>query len=493
MRAFLDAVSHHAAEAPQRVAFRDDRNTLTRSRVLAEAGRLAAKLPVSARTIGVSLPNGCEWAVAQLACIASGRIVVPLPSFFSPDQSAHVMRDAGVDLVLTMPHQDVPTGVARLPVEITGAEGAPPAYRPGFGTIIYTSGTTGRPKGVRHESGQVGWSAAALARAIEANQNDRYLSVLPLALLLESICALVVAPLVGGSVQFDAAVSDSVGRGRPAGIGRAFELHAPTIGVLVPELLRAWLAELAYTRIEVPKSLRFLAVGGAAVPEGLAEIAWRAGIPVHEGYGLSECCSVVALNRPGQRVPGTVGRPLDGLSVALRDGEIFVDGPCVTDGYLGGGSASGAWATGDLGKMDAAGRLTVSGRRDAVIVLPSGRNVSPEWVETTILEDPRIICCAVVADGSELIAFVVPAPQAMDGFAKLAPEVVETSLSARCAGLPGYARPARVRLLSLEEARGAGLLTDNGRIRRQVARALLSDPLTFSPLPRHRDPNEITP
>jgi acyl-CoA synthetase (AMP-forming)/AMP-acid ligase II len=96
MRAFLDAVRRHAERAPDRPAYRDSRNELTRSVALAEAGRLAARLPRAARTIGLLLPDGCEWAVAQLACIAAGRRIVPLPPFFSADQSAHVLRDAGL-------------------------------------------------------------------------------------------------------------------------------------------------------------------------------------------------------------------------------------------------------------------------------------------------------------------------------------------------------------------------------------------------------------
>lgn len=476
MQTFFEAVAGHARRAPDRVAFTDPDGAITRVGLLADAARLVAALPPAARVVGLLLPNGRAYAVAQLALVASGRIAVPLPGFFSPAQIAHVVRDAGIELILVAPGGEgaAPEGVARQAVTVTGAPGAAPAFRAGYGTLIYTSGSTGQPKGVRHESGQVGWSAAALAEAIGAREDDTYLSVLPLSLLLENICALFIPALVGGSVHFDTPVSERIGRGAVTGIAEAFARHQPTTGVLVPELLRLWVVELAAARARAPDSLRFVAVGGAAVPPQVAEAAWNLGIPVHEGYGLSECCSVVAVNRPGRRVAGTVGEPLPGLTLSVVDGELHVDGPCVTDGYLRGAPALRPWPTGDLVALDADGRLTVSGRKDNLIVTPLGRNVSPEWVETALLSDPYIAACAVAADPDGLAALVVPVPPAAEWFAHAGRAAVEARIAAACAGLPPYARPARVRVIEMVPAKAAGLFTDNGRIRRRVARDLLA-------------------
>jgi long-subunit acyl-CoA synthetase (AMP-forming) len=477
MRTFFEAVVGHANRMPDRIAFSDAAGELTRGGLLGDAARLATRLPASARTIGLLLPNGREWAVAQFACVAGGRIVVPLPSFFSPQQLGHVIRDAGVDLVLTTAAAgaSMPAGPPIFPIALTGEAGAVPDFNPGYGTIVYTSGSTGQPKGVRHESGQVAWSAAALAEAIGATEDDSYLSVLPLSLLLESICAIFIPALVGGRSHFETALSDTFGRGLPAGIAAAFARSRPTTGVLVPELLRLWVGELLGHGERAPDSLRFVAAGGAAVPPGLAQAAWQVGIPVHEGYGLSECCSVVAVNRPGARAARTVGRPLPGLAVSIRNGEIHVDGPCVTDGYLGGAAAARPWATGDLGALDGEGRLVVFGRSDNLIVTSLGRNVSPEWVETAILDDPGIAFCAVAADGAGLAALVVPTPQAAAWFGEAGP-TRDNWIAARCASLPLYARPTRVEVISLADARAAGLLTSNGRVRRNVARELLAAP-----------------
>lgn len=474
MRDFIEALAGHARRAPDAPLFSDAGGTLSRAGLLGEAAALAARLPRKARVVGLLLPNGRGFAVAQLACVLGGRIAVPLPTFFSPSQLDHVMRDAGVDLVLTNEAGRI-SALPCLPVVLSAAGvadgvkvGEVEAHS-GFGQIIYTSGSSGQPKGVRHESGQIGWSACALATAIAAQDGDSYLSVLPLPLLLETICAVFVPALVGGRCHFETELAEAVGRGAAAGIAAAFASHRPSVGVVVPELLRVWVGELMAAGAMAPSSLRFVAAGGAAVPPGLAAAAWRLGIPVHEGYGLSECCSVVALNRPGARTPGTVGVPLPGVSVTLRDGEILVDGPSVTDGYLGGPVARRPWATGDLGAMDANGVLTVFGRKDNLIVTAFGRNVSPEWVETALLEDPAVAFCAVVADGAGLAALVVPSPAAAD----LPLAELEARVAACCAALPAYARPGRVERVALSAARSLGLLTDNGRVRRPVAQRLM--------------------
>ena len=226
-----------------------------------------------------------------------------------------------------------------------------------------------------------------------------YLSVLPLPLLLELICGIVIPVLVGGSVHYDGAAAQSVGVGAPCNIAEAFERTRPTTSVLVPQLLALYAGQLMASGERPPKELRFVAVGGAAVPPALAQAARQLGIPAYEGYGLSECASVVAVNRPGASREGTVGQPLPGLGVAIEDGEIVVQGPTIMDGYLHGDATPRRWRTGDFGSLDADGFLTVYGRLDDLIVTPYGRNLSPEWIETMLLGDPRIGACVLCLAG----------------------------------------------------------------------------------------------
>jgi long-subunit acyl-CoA synthetase (AMP-forming) len=344
----------------------------------------------------------------------------------------------------------------------------------GFGQIIYTSGSTGQPKGVRHQSGQIAWSAAALGSATGAAATDSYLSVLPLPLLLETICSIFIPTRLGANVHFDTGLAEQVGRGDATGIANAFETHRPTMSVLVPQLLKHWVAELRRAGQPAPSSLRFVAVGGAPVPRQVADAAWSLGIPVHEGYGLSECCSVVAVNRPKERRPGTVGQPLSGLSVSIDDGEIVVDGPSITDGYLGQEPTHRPWRTGDLGEIDRDGFLTVHGRKDSLLVTSFGRNVSPEWIETMLLADPRIAFCTVAGHGEpHLTALLIPSRQGAAWFARATRADILELLSGYCADAPEYAVPRACVVVSLEEALNNQLLSNGRPIRKNVGKFVL--------------------
>jgi len=275
--------------------------------------------------------------------------------------------------------------------------------------------------------------------------------------------------MLGAYVHFDTALAEQVGRGDAKGISRAFDLKQPTTSVVVPQLLKQWVGELLAGSNRAPSSLRFVAVGGAPVPQQVAEKAWQLGIPVHEGYGLSECCSVVAVNRPGERRPDTVGRPLSGLNVSIDDGEIVVNGPSVTDGYLGQGPAQKPWRTGDLGAVDQDGFLRINGRKDSLIVTSFGRNVSPEWIETMLLGDQRVAFCAVVGHGEPyLTAVIVPSGPGEDWFANATYSDVLSLISNRCSGAPEYAVPRAFVVTSFQEAVSDQLLTNGRPARREI-------------------------
>jgi long-subunit acyl-CoA synthetase (AMP-forming) len=298
--------------------------------------------------------------------------------------------------------------------------------------------------------------------------------VLPLPLLLETICAIFIPTSLGAYVHFDTDLAERTGRGDVTGIAKAFETHRPTTSVLVPQLLKYWVAELEAIGQTAPSSLRFVAVGGAPVPKQVANAAWLLGIPVHEGYGLSECCSVVAVNRPEERRPGTVGQPLSGLSVWIDDGEIVVDGPSITDGYLGQGAANRPWRTGDLGEIDRDGFLAVQGRKDSLLVTPFGRNVSPEWVETMLLADQRIALCVVTGHGeAHLTSLLIPSSAGMAWFATATRAKILELLSDRCAEAPEYAVPREYVVISFEEALNNQLISNGRPVRKKVGKFVL--------------------
>ena len=472
----FNALNLDAFESGQAIVISDSESQISRRGLLARVAGLARHIDPKTRTVGIFAQNGIDWAVAQLACALVGKIVVPLPTFFSVAQLGHIVRDASVELILasqaTWPRA-LQSGMNTRLISSYEPHQCLPEMADGFGQVVYTSGSTGQPKGVCHFSGQIAWSTEALATAIGATESDSYLSVLPLPLLLETICAVFVPILMGARVHFATELAESVGIGNAAGLTQSLAVHQPTMCVLVPQLLKAWTADMLSSGQRPPASLRYVAVGGAPVPANVAQIAWNLGVPVHEGYGLSECCSVVSVNRPSMRRAGTVGKPLDGLHVSISaEGEIVVDGPSVTNGYLGGEATVGPWHTGDLGSFDEDGFLTIHGRRDNLIVTSFGRNISPEWIETMVLEDDRIAICTIVGHAqSRLTALLIPSKKGKSWFDKASRDNVLKLLRQCCSTAPRYAVPEDYLLVSFEQAVANNLLTENGRIRRRPAAA----------------------
>lgn len=190
----------------------------------------------------------------------------------------------------------------------------------------------------------------------------------------------------------------------------------------------------------------------------LIKHARQLGLPVYEGYGLSECSSVVALNSLDADKPGSVGRPLPHGQVTIAsDGEIMVSGSAML-GYLGSNEPTPEQiATGDLGHLDDEGYLHITGRKKNVQITAFGRNFSPEWVEAEAQLCPAIARIVVFGDGQPAnVALIQPLPGK------------EADLPRQIAGLnqrlPDYARLHHWLPVALDQH--PGLLTANGRPRR---------------------------
>lgn len=468
MQAVLEAIATHAEERPDALAFRDDHGALTWRALAGRVAALAQSLETAPQTVAIGLPGGIDYVVADLALTLTGRRQVPLPFFFSLEQTAHILRETGARAVIASD----PTPYAGLPIAVIapdqGRASLMPAPRDRAERVIYTSGSSGHPKGVVIGAQQLGASLVALSDVVAAGPNDRHLSVLPLAQLLEQICGIFLPILAGAETVMRFAATRALLGGPVDGLISALEEVRPTTSLLAPGLLAKWVEALEHDGARPPESLRFVAVGGAPCAVALIRAAERAGIPVHEGYGLSECCAVVAMNRPGDNRPGSVGPVLDGLDVKIVDGEITVSGPTVMQGYLGGAPAPARWHTGDLGHFED-GRLVVTGRKDALLITSAGRNISPEWIEARAMADPRVLCAALglrARDGALVLIAVCAAP------------VDAAEIAARLNDLPEYARPAAVILTNPGEP---GLMFPAGTPNRAVA-AQVIDMRTALPL-----------
>lgn len=471
MRELFDALCRHAAFKGGAVAVADDTARLgyaalaRRTAAIAQAlGRDAADEAV----VGILAGDGIDAVLAQLAGWHAGKTVVTLPSFFSMAQLAHIVRDAGIGHLLTTAKTADASQCLGLPMTVVAEQEVEcgPAAGSGAAVITYTSGSTGQPKGVLLQGAQVMATACGLIAVMRAHDDDRYLSVLPLALLLETVCAIVIPIVVGADVRLAPSVAAGLGEASGEALAHLAATHRPSCMMLVPQLLRRWTAYLTKTERRAPDSLRFVAVGGAPVAPGLAARAWLSGIPVYEGYGLSECGSVVSLNSPDARRAGTVGRPLPGVTVAIEKGEIVVAGRSVMSHYIDGGPTRGVWHTGDLGELDADGYLRVHGRRDNLLITSAGRNISPEWIEAALSADERIAHCVVtLAEDGCLMAVLIPTTTDAEPLRRASAGELQALVAACCREAPDYARPRRVVVLAESDTQ-FGFVTSNGRVRR---------------------------
>ncbi|MCX7032559.1 MAG: AMP-binding protein [Arenimonas sp.] len=442
----------------------------------------------SLHRVASRLDNGPEWLALDLGIRRFGGVHVPLPTFFSAGQVTHALRSSGAQAVVTAEGESTPIGAAardrialgdglvawRLPSDL-------PALPEGTACITYTSGTTGQAKGVCLDAASLLTVASSLVDASRPLSPRRHLCLMPLSTLLENVSGLYAALL--SEAQIAVPPLAEIGYTGAAGLDvprllACLHRYQPESAILLPQLLLA-LVSAAEQGHRLLSSLRFLAVGGGRVGPRLLARAAALGLPVYEGYGLTECASVVCLNRPGALRPGSVGRPLPHARVTVVDGELRVDGVrCL--GYLGeDGPPPGPIATGDLGHIDDEGFVHVTGRSKNVFITAFGRNVSPEWVESELLQHPAFAQAVVWGEARpHNVAVVWPRR------AGIGEDALRAALDEVNAGLPDYARVADVVVADAPFSAADGLLTANGRPRRDAILHRYADAIA-----RHYDPS----
>jgi long-chain acyl-CoA synthetase len=466
----LDAIAGHASARPDTIALSDLTQTITYARLHNQVERVAAALaPLAAlirrgAPVALLLENSPAWVILDLALVRLGWPSLPLPGFFTAAQREHALADSGAGALISLEPGGARIDIAGTTIWVRPIVSAPVDLPLGTAKITYTSGSTGRPKGVCLSQDQMEAVAASLVEMIGKDFAGRHLPILPLSILLENIAGLYPTLLAGGRYHVlppaELGLADAFRPDLPQ-LATAIAQQQATSLILVPELLRALLMVMGFTGATFPL-LNLVAVGGAKVAPQLLARAEALGLPVYEGYGLSECASVVALNTPAQRRIGAVGRPLPHLKISIApDGEIVV-GPRPFLGYAGGETSPGEVLTGDLGRLDADGFLQIAGRKRNTIINAFGRNIAPEWVESELLAQPEIRQAIVFGEAqAELGALIVPLAPGLDE-AALAAAVARANLN-----LPAYAQVKRWQVRAPLDA-AAGELTGNGRPRRDV-------------------------
>ena len=325
-------------------------------------------------------------------------------------------------------------------------------------TIIYTSGTTGDPKGVMLSHDNLSSNEQASSEGFHMTPADTSVSFLPLSHVYERVIAysylfrgvhvayveqmenlpqalLEVHPTLSAAVPrvFEKTYANIMMKGQ-ANTGLKRRLFDWAVGVArdsvrwkaygepAPLSLRVrWgIADrvvFAKIRAGVGGRMRAFISGGGPLSREFSEFFWSVGVPAYQGYGLTEASPVISANCPGANKVGTVGRPIDEVSVRIaEDGEIFAHGPCVMKGYYlkpeetsAAISADGWLATGDIGRLDDDGYLSVTDRKKDLFKTAAGKYVAPQPIENLLKSRPLILNAVLIGDAHKFIsALIVP-------------------------------------------------------------------------------------
>lgn len=401
-------------------------------------------------------------------------------------------------------------------------------------TIIYTSGTTGEPKGVMLTHSNLSSNALDSFAAQTLLASDIALSLLPLAHVYERVndyglmfkgvaiayveqletvpqALLEVRPTIAAAVPrfYEKIYAGIIEKGhREMGWKRSvFDWALRVARKAVPwrahgghvstSIYVQWLVAnaIVYKKIRegIGGRIRFFISGGAPISAELVEFFWSIGIPIYQGYGLTETSPVVAVNTMQANKVGTVGRPIPHVDVKIAaDGEILVKGLCVMAGYYRKPDATrevlsedGWFATGDIGNLDQDGYLLITDRKKEMLKTAGGKFIAPAPIENVLKTSPYILNAMVVGDRRKFASvLIVPNADAIAAAALQAQradfsrartatdpwvhELIEKEMVRLMAPFAQYEKPKRFALIDKDFTYAAGELTYTLKLKRRV-------------------------
>ncbi len=400
--------------------------------------------------IALYMDNCAQWIICDLAAAKLDITVVPIPLFFTPSQVDHLVTSTGVEAIITQSLiSALLTSNALLNIEnaniILPIDNAlmlrvvteKTVNLANSIKITYTSGTTGEPKGVCLSAENIGTVCWGIEQTMNTMVTTSHLCVLPLAILLENVGGVYACLMQGGVVITEPLTALGFLSNAEFDIkqllGKIEQYQVGSI-ILLPQMLKLLVHGVNAKVLQQCSSLHLIGVGGGKSSVAILEQANALGLPVCEGYGLSECGSVVCSNFPSQEKVGSVGKALPHVNVEISDeGEIVIKGQAML-GYLGELDQSLTDIhTGDLGYIDEEGYIFVSGRKNNKIVSSFGRNISPEWVEASLSSSSVIAQVAVFGEAQPSLSAVIVSP--IDDI-----KVIDKAIEACNKHLPDYAQ-----------------------------------------------------
>ena len=334
-------------------------------------------------------------------------------------------------------------------------------------TLIYTSGTTGNPKGVMLSHENLIANMEGIGRLIDFENEDIFLSFLPLSHVFERMGGHFTAFSRACTVYYAEGIEQvpaNLQEAKPTvvlSVPRLYEkMHARIIeglksapslrqkifwwaidvgrnhsmlsiaGEKIPQALKLKhriADKLVYSKVRsrMGGRLKFFVSGGAPLSQEIGEFFAAAGITILEGYGLTETSPVLSSNSPEALRYGTVGKPLFNVEIKIdTDGEIIAKGPSIMKGYYNNQEATkeaidsdGWFHTGDIGEFDGDGFLKITDRKKNILVTSAGKNVAPAPMENAMIASPYIEQVVVIGDKRNFIsALIVPAFDALESY-----------------------------------------------------------------------------
>ena len=404
--------------------------------------------------VAILMPNGRDHACADQAALANGLVPVPLHAIDTPGASAFItidsqacalvtnklsrwkqIRATGVQMpdlrtvLITDPgetedHEDgvfhVRSRSSFLEAGKAWAEELPPGpLEDDLAGIVYTSGTTGRPKGVMLTHRNVVSNVKATLDCVSPREGDVFLSFLPLSHTFERTAGYYLALATGCAIAYNRSVlllAEDLKTIRPNGMPMEKSSRAWLDGVIRATLLR----RMADTLLsQFGGRLRIAISGGAALNHKVARAFCGLGLPIIQGYGMTEASPIIAGNCVELNQPDTVGKPFSNVEVRLGESsEIQIRGPSIMKGYwhrpedtAAAFTKDGWLRTGDVGGFTAQGMLQIRGRIKEIIVTSTGEKIPPADLESAIETDPLFDQCWIVGENRPyltLIAVVNP-------------------------------------------------------------------------------------
>jgi long-chain acyl-CoA synthetase len=430
----LSAIRRNLLLRPFRTVVIDDVRRWRGIDLMVVSWHIARAIEQSSRAerIGVLLPTSGAFPATAIAAWTLGRTLVPINFLLSRSDLEYVARDAGLDAVVTIgPMLDhiggsIP-GLAEIRLDRMKFKGIPPVrlgnplQRDDVAVVLYTSGTSGRPKGVMLTGGNIGANVRQAAEWVDFGPSDRILGVLP-QFHSFGLTVLTMLPLATGASAVYTA------RFVPRKLIELAKEHRPTALVAIPSMYNA-LRLLRDAGKDDLKSLRFAVSGGEPLPEAVYDgFHERFGIEINEGYGLTETAPVTNWCRPHEQRRKCVGRALPGIEQRIvgpdgkalgpnEDGEVRMKGPNIMKGYLNLPDETAAvfddagyFKTGDMGRLDENGFLSITGRIKEMLII-GGENVFPREIEEVLNRHESVKDSAVIGmhdsmRGEVALAFV---------------------------------------------------------------------------------------